>query len=130
MTEEENRFWVGDAESTLDLEEYLSMHRALANQTRYEIVWLLVEAGEMSLEAIKQELAVDDEGRLEDHVETLLCASLVERWEQTDRGSTETSTTFRPTVFAWVALTDGIHELIRSEREFSDMYSSDDKDEG
>ena len=130
MSEEMNRPWIEDTESTLDLEKYLSMHRALGDRTRYEILWLLVQEDEMTLSAIEQKLAVDDKGRVADHVETLCDAFLIERWERTERGSTDTSTTYRPTVFGRVALTDGIHELIRGEREFSEMYSSDDEDDG
>lgn len=102
------------------------MHRALGNRTRYEILWLLVQEGEMSLDAIEQKLSINDPKRVVDHVETLCDVFLTERWEQAERGSTGTATTYRPTVFGRVALTDGIHELIRGERGFSEMYGGND----
>ena len=115
--------------STVGLESYLSMHRALGNQTRYEILWLLVQEGELSLDAIQRELAIDNEEPVVDHIETLCDVFLIERWEYAERGATETSTTYRPTVFGRVALTDGINELIRSERDFEEMYDSEASDE-
>ncbi|WP_246988825.1 hypothetical protein [Halorientalis marina] len=114
---------------TLEFEKYLSMHRALGNQTRYEILRLLVQEGELSPDAIERELAIDEKEPVVDHVETLCDVFLVERWEYTEHGTTETSTTYRPTVFGRVALTDGIHELIRNERNFEEMYDSEASDE-
>jgi hypothetical protein len=114
---------------TLALEEYLNMHRALTDQTRYQILWLLVKKGEMSLEAIERKLDLNDEGRVADHIEALCDATLIERWKQTDRGSSEIATTYRPTIFGRTALTDGIHELLRNEWEFGEMYSGDDGSE-
>lgn len=112
-------------ERTLDLEKYLNMHRTLAEQTRYQILWLLVQEGEMNLEAIKQKLDINDEEPVADHIEALCDATLIERWKQTDHGSSEIATTYRPTIFGRTALTDGIHELLRNECEFGEMYSSD-----
>ena len=128
MAKEDNRTMVGDTENT-DLKRYLQMHRALGNRMRYKILWLLVQDGEMSPGAIEQALAGDDDG-VKNHIETLCDAFLIERWEQTERGTTGTSTVYGPTVFGRVALTDGIHELISAEKDFREMYDSDYENEG
>ena len=110
-------------DSVLSLEEYLDMHAAVGHRTRYEILYRLVHAGEMSPTELDEVMDIDD-STLHYHLNELVDVGLMEKRQRTDRGQEGLSTYYRATVFGKVTLTDGVDELIRGEQQFEAMYDS------
>ena len=110
-------------DSVLTLEEYLDMHAAVGNRTRYAVLYRLVHGGELSPTELADALDIDD-STLHYHLNELVDVGLVEKRKRTERGQDGTYTYYRATVFGEVTLTDGVDELIRGEREFAPMYDS------
>ncbi|MEF8827880.1 MAG: winged helix-turn-helix domain-containing protein [Haloarcula sp.] len=110
-------------DSVLSLDEYLDMHAAVGNRTRYEILYRLVHGGAMSPTELDDVLDVDD-STLHYHLNTLVDAGLVEKRQRTDRGQDGLYTYYSATVFGEVTLTEGVDELIRGEQAFDGMYDS------
>ena len=110
-------------DSVLSLDEYLDMHAAVGNRTRYEILYRLVHGGEISPKELEQALDIDD-STLHYHLNKLIETGLVEKRQRTDRGKDALHTYYRATVFGEVTLTEGVDELIRGEHTFEEMYDS------
>jgi DNA-binding transcriptional ArsR family regulator len=110
-------------ESVLGLDDYLAMHAAVGQRTRYEILYRLVHGGPMSPTELEAEMDVDD-STLHYHLNELVDVGLVEKRQRTERGQDSLYTYYRPTVFGEVTLTEGVDELIRGERAFEEMYDS------
>jgi ArsR family transcriptional regulator len=110
-------------DSVLALDEYLDMHAAVGNRTRYEVLYRLVHGGELSPTELAEALDIDD-STLHYHLNRLVETGLVEKRQRTDRGQKGLYTYYRATVFGEVTLTEGVDELIRGERAFKDMYDS------
>ena len=114
-------------ESVLTLDEYLAMHAAIGNRTRYEILYRLVHGGEMSPKELENAIEIDD-STLHYHLNELLDVGLIEKRQRTERGQDGLYTYYRATVFGEVTLTDGVDELIRGEAAFESMYDSSTED--
>jgi len=110
-------------ESMLTLSEYLAMHAAVGNRTRYEICYRLVHGGEASPTELADAMEIDD-STLHYHLNKLVDVGLIEKRKRTDRGQDGLYTYYRPTVFGEVTLTEGVDELIRGEQAFEGMYDS------
>jgi len=110
-------------DSVLTLQEYLDMHAAVGNRTRYEILYRLVHGGELRPTELVATLDIDD-STLHYHHNELVDTGLVEKRQRTDRGQDGLYTYYRATVFGEVTLTEGVDELIRGEGAFDDMYDS------
>lgn len=111
------------ANSVLNLDEYLAMHAALGNRTRYEICYRLVHSGAMSPTELVGAMAVDD-STLHYHLNKLGDVGLIEKRQRTERDQDGLYTYYRATVFGEVALSEGIDDLIRGEQAFETMYDS------
>lgn len=110
-------------DSILSLDEYLDMHAAVGQRTRYEILYRLVHSGDMSPTELEEAMDVDD-STLHYHLNKLVDVGLIEKRQRTDRGQEGLYTYYRATVFGGVTLTDGVDELIRGEQAFEEMYDS------
>jgi DNA-binding transcriptional ArsR family regulator len=110
-------------ESVLNLEDYLAMHAAVGHRTRYEILYRLVNSGEMSPKELEEKMAIDD-STLHYHLNKLVDVGLVEKRQRTARDRDGLYTYYRATVFGEVTLTEGVDELIRGEQAFEGMYNS------
>jgi DNA-binding transcriptional ArsR family regulator len=110
-------------DSILDLDEYLAMHAAVGNRTRYEICYRLVHSGEMSPTELDEAMSVDD-STLHYHLNRLVDVGLIEKRQRTERGQDGLHTFYRATVFGEVVLTDGVDELLGGEHAFEGMYDS------
>jgi len=110
-------------DSILTLDEYLDMHAAVGQRTRYEILYRLVHVGEMSPTELEEAIEVDD-STLHYHLKKLVDVGLVEKRKRTRRGQDGLYTYYRATVFGEVTITEGVDELIRGEQEFGHMYDS------
>lgn len=110
-------------DSVLSLDEYLEMHAAVGQRTRYEILYRLVHGGEMSPKELEKAMAIED-STLHYHLNKLVDVDLIQKRQRTDRGQDGLYTYYRETVFGDVTLTDGVDELIRGEQAFEEMYDS------
>jgi len=109
--------------SVFSLNEYLDMHTAVGNRTRYEILYRLVHVGDMSSKELKQGIDIDD-STLHYHLNKLVENGHVEKRQRTNRGQDGLYTYYRVTVFGEVTLTVGVDELIHGEHAFEEMYDS------
>lgn len=129
QTRSVNEEWPDDPEnllpedSVLSLGEYLAMHAAVGQRTRYEVLYRLVHDGEMSPKELEEAIDIDD-STLHYHLNKLVDVGLVEKRKRTERGQDGLYTYYRATVFGEVTLTEGVDELIRGENEFEEMYDS------
>ncbi len=110
-------------DSILSLDEYLDMHAAVGHRPRYEILYRLVYNGEMSPTELKEEMDIDDR-TLDQSLNRLIDAGLIEKRCCTDCERDELYVYYRATVFGEVTLTEGINELIKGEQGFGVMYDS------
>ncbi len=128
QTRSVNEEWPDDPEnllpedSVLSLGEYLAMHAAVGQRTRYEVLYRLVHDGEMSPKELEEAIDIDD-STLHYHLNKLVDVGLVEKRKRTERGQDGLYTYYRATVFGEVTLTEGVDELIRGENEFEEMYA-------
>ncbi|WP_101297090.1 ArsR/SmtB family transcription factor [Halegenticoccus soli] len=109
--------------SALSLEDYLAMHAAIGNRTRYEIVYRLVHSGDMSPTELVKAIDIDD-STLHYHLNKLVDVGLIAKRQRTERGQDGLYTYYRATIFGKTVLSEGVDELIRGEHEFEEMYSS------
>jgi ArsR family transcriptional regulator len=129
QTRSVNEEWPDDPEnllpedSVLSLGEYLAMHAAVGQRTRYEVLYRLIHDGEMSPKELEEAIDIDD-STLHYHLNKLVDVGLVEKRKRTERGQDGLYTYYRATVFGEVTLTEGVDELIRGENEFEEMYDS------
>jgi DNA-binding transcriptional ArsR family regulator len=110
-------------DSVLSLDEYLDMHAAVGQRTRYEILYRLVHGGEMSPTELVSVIEIDD-STLHYHLNRLVDVGLVEKRQRTERGQNGLYTYYRATVFGRVTITEGVDELIQGEQHFEGMYDS------
>lgn len=108
-------------DSVLSLDDYLDMHAAVGNRTRYEILYRLVHTGDLSPKELAEAIDIDD-STLHYHLNKLLDVGLVEKRQRTERGQDGLYTYYRATVFGRVTLTEGVDELITGEQAFEGMY--------
>ncbi|QSX01176.1 helix-turn-helix domain-containing protein [Haloterrigena alkaliphila] len=109
--------------SVLSLEEYLDMQAAIANRTRFEIVYRLSHADELTPTELDAVMDVDD-STLHYHLNELRDVGLVEKRVRTERDRDGLYTYYRSTVLGDVILEHGLEELIRRERDFREAYDS------
>jgi DNA-binding transcriptional ArsR family regulator len=109
--------------SILTLDEYLAMHAAVGNRTRYEILYRLVHNGAMAPAELEDEMDIDD-STLHYHLNKLVDVGLIEKHQRTERGQDGLHTYYQATVYGRVTLTEGVDELIRGEHSFDNMYNS------
>lgn len=110
-------------ESVLSLDEYLSMQRSIGNRTRFEIVYRLVHAGEMSPTELVEAMSIDD-STLHYHLGKLVEEGLVEKRQRTEPGSDGLYSYYRATILAEIILEHGVEALLRREWDFQSAYSS------
>ncbi|MFC6716752.1 ArsR/SmtB family transcription factor [Natrialbaceae archaeon GCM10025810] len=109
--------------SVLSLEEYLDMQAAIGNRTRFEIVYRLAHADELTPAELDAAMDVDD-STLHYHLNELRDVGLVEKRVRTERDRDGLYAYYRSTVLGDVILEHGVEELIRRERDFREAYDS------
>jgi len=109
-------------DGVLDLEDYLDMHKAVGNPTRYRILRLLVNEGDMPPTEIEDELGIDD-STIHYHLNELQDAHLIRKWMRTERGRDGTHVYYSATIYGRTTLQEGVQTLIDGEHEFQDMYA-------
>jgi DNA-binding transcriptional ArsR family regulator len=109
--------------SVLTLEEYLDMQAAVGDRTRFEVVYRLVNGGDMSPTELNDHLDIDD-STLHYHLNELVDVGLVEKRQRLEPDSDGLYTYYRATTLADVILEHGVEELLRREAVFRDAYDS------
>lgn len=110
-------------QSVLSLEEYLEMQAAIGNRTRFEIVYRLSHADELTPTELDSVLEIDD-STLHYHLNKLRDVGLIEKRVRTERDSDGLYTYYRATILGNVLLEHGVEELLRREWDFSEAYDS------
>ncbi|MCL9814940.1 helix-turn-helix domain-containing protein [Natranaeroarchaeum aerophilus] len=109
--------------SILSLDEYLEMQAAIGNRTRFEIVYRLVRADELTPTELDSKMDLDD-STLHYHLGKLQDVGLIEKRVRTERDSDGLYTYYRSTVLGEAILEHGVEELLRREWDFTDAYDS------
>lgn len=112
-------------QSVLSLEEYLEMQAAIGNRTRFEIVYRLSHADELTPTELDSVLEIDD-STLHYHLNKLRDVGLIEKRVRAERDSDGLYTYYRATILGDVLLEHGVEELLRREWDFSEAYDSSD----
>ena len=109
--------------SVLSLDEYLDMQAAVGNRTRFEIVYRLAHADELTPTELADVMDIDD-STLHYHLNELRDVGLIEKRVRTERDSDGLYTYYRATVLGDVILEHGVEELLRREWDFRKAYDS------
>ena len=109
-------------DGVLSMEEYLSMQRAIGDETRYRIVAELLREGDLSATELAD--AMDEpSNRLHYHLDALQEVGLVQNRKRKDRGADGLYSYYRATAMAEAIMKHGVAELLRREREFLERYA-------
>ena len=109
-------------DTTLSLEEYLAMQRAIGNETRYRIVVQLLEAGESSASELAEALD-EPSNNLHYHLDKLVEVGLVANRKRKERGADGLYSYYVATSMGEAIMNHGVAELIRREWEFLERYA-------
>jgi len=109
--------------SVLSLDEYLDMQAAVGNRTRFEIVYRLAHADELTPTELTDVMDIDD-STLHYHLNELRDVGLIEKRVRTERDSDGLYTYYRATVLGDVILEHGVEELLQREWDFRNAYDS------
>lgn len=85
------------SDSVLCLDEYLAMHAAVGYRTRYEILYQLVDTGDMGPTELEAAMDIDD-SILHYYLNKLVDVGLVEKCQRTAHGRDGLYTCYRATV--------------------------------
>ena len=107
--------------SILDLEDYLEMHRAVGDETRYRVVAHLLREGELSATELADALDLPS-NTLHYHLDKLVDAGLVANRKRKERGADGLYSYYAATSMGEAVMRDGIGELIRREWEALERY--------
>lgn len=108
-------------DSVLSLEEYLSMQRAIGEETRYRVLAELLREGESSATELAEALEVPS-NRLHYHLDRLESVGLVANRKRKERGTDGLYSYYVATALGEAVMTHGVGELIAEERELLERY--------
>lgn len=108
-------------DSVLTLEEYLEMQRAIGNETRFRILHVLKERGELSASDLKTVLGLEA-NNLHYHLDKLVDVGLVQHRKHKTADSDGLFSYYRASALGKGILEHGVEELMRREHEFLEQY--------
>jgi predicted ArsR family transcriptional regulator len=108
-------------DSVLSLEEYLSMQRAIGEETRYRVLAELLREGESSATELAAALEVPS-NRLHYHLDRLESVGLVANRKRKERGADGLYSYYVATALGEAVMTHGVGELIAEERKLLERY--------
>jgi predicted ArsR family transcriptional regulator len=108
-------------DSVLSLEEYLSMQRAIGEETRYRVLAELLREGESSATELAEALEVPS-NRLHYHLDRLESVGLVANRKRKERGADGLYSYYVATALGEAVMTHGVGELIAEERKLLERY--------
>jgi len=108
-------------DSVLTLEEYLDMQRAIGNETRFRILHVLKERGDMSASDLKEILGLEA-NNLHYHLDKLVDVGLVQNRKRKTADRDGLFSYYRATALGKGILEYGVEELMRREHDFLEQY--------
>lgn len=108
-------------DSVLSLDEYLDMHSAIGNETRFRLLVALVQDGPMSATDLGNRLNLRA-NNLHYHLDKLVEVGLVQNRKRKTRDSDGLYSYYVASSLGEDLLTHGVEELMRREWEYLDMY--------
>ena len=108
-------------DSVLTLDEYLEMQRAIGNETRFRILYVLKERGDLSASDLKEVLGLEA-NNLHYHLDKLVDVGLVQNYKRKTAVRDGLFSYYRATVLGKGILEYGVEELMRRENEFLEQY--------
>ena len=108
-------------DGVLTLEEYLDMQRAIGNETRFRILHVLKERGDMSASDLKEVLGLEA-NNLHYHLDRLVDVGLVQNRKRKTADRDGLFSYYRATALGNGILEYGVEELMRREHDFLERY--------
>ena len=108
-------------DSVLTLEEYLDMQRAIGNETRFRILHVLKERGDMSASDLAETLDLEA-NNLHYHLDKLVDVGLVQNRKRKTADRDGLFSYYRATALGEGILEHGVEELMRREHDFLERY--------
>ena len=108
-------------DSVLTLDEYLDMQRAIGNETRFRILYVLKERGDLSASDLKEVLGLEA-NNLHYHLDKLVDVGLVQNCKRKTADRDGLFSYYRATALGKGILEYGVEELMRREHDFLDQY--------
>ena len=109
--------------SLLSLEEYLTMQRAIGNESRFRIIDLLTTSGSQSAKELRRALNIES-NTLHYHLDVLVDVGLVENRKRKEPSSDGLYSYYRATSLGEGIIEHGVRELMREEWELLDAYEA------
>lgn len=109
-------------DSVLTLDEYLSMQRAIGNETRFRLLRTLVHNGDLSAKGLEEALDLRA-NNLHYHLDKLVDVGLVQNRKRKESDSSGLYSYYRATTLGEGILEHGVEELMRREHEFREVYA-------
>lgn len=108
-------------QSLLSLDQYLSMQRAIGNETRFRILNYLTEQGSRSAKELAEELDLPS-NTLHYHLDALVEVGLVENRKRKTPDSDGLYSYYQATSLGEGILEHGVRELMREEWDLLEAY--------
>ena len=108
-------------DSVLSLSEYLSMQRAIGNETRFRLLRTLSHRGDTSATELREALELPA-NTLHYHLDELVDVGLVQNRKRSTADTDGLYSYYRASAMGEAILEHGVEELMRREREFLDRY--------
>lgn len=109
-------------ESVLELEHYLDMQAALADETQFRLLYALTEEGSADSSDLAELLDVDEDS-VQSSLEELVAVGLAQNWIRNEPDTDGVYSYYRASSLGEGLLEDGIGELLDGEWDALDRYS-------
>jgi predicted transcriptional regulator len=109
-------------ESVLELEHYLDMQAALADETQFRLLYELTDEGSADSSELAELLDVDED-RVQSGLEELVAVGLAQNWIRNEPETDGVYSYYRASSLGEGLLEDGIGELLDGEWDALDRYS-------
>ena len=109
-------------ESVLELEDYLAMQTALADETQFRLLYALTEEGRADSSELAELLDVDEDC-VQSSLEELVAVGLAQNWIRNEPDTDGVYSSYRASSLGEGLLEDGIGELLDGEWDARDRYA-------
>ncbi len=109
-------------ESVLELEDYLAMQAALADETQFRLLYALTDEGRADSSELAELLDVGED-RVQSSLEELVAVGLAQNWIRNEPETDGVYSYYRPSSLGEGLLEDGIGELLDGEWDALDRYA-------
>jgi len=109
-------------ESVLELEDYLAMQTALADETQFRLLYALTEEGSADSSELAELLDVDEDC-VQSSLGELVAVGLAQNWIRNEPDTDGVYSSYRASSLGEGLLEDGIGELLDGEWDARDRYA-------